>query len=154
MSKNYMESTGMVNYISVTGSRKAGLDSGFLKLYSGTVPATADAALGGATLLATLTLGGDDTTGLTIDATATDGVIKKPDAAVWQDPTPPATGTAAFYRWEQTGDTGASSTTDRRVQGTVGNIGCDLNLSSTTITTGVAFSLNTFTIRQPKGYGL
>ena len=154
MSKAYRESTGLVNYLQVTGSRKAGLDGGFLDIYAGTVPADADASIGGATLLSTLTLGGDDVTGLTIDATATDGVIKKPDAAVWRDPTPPATGTASFFRWRQTGDTGALSTTDRRIQGTVGTIGCDLNLNSTTITTGVAFEINTFTIRQPKGFGL
>ena len=153
MAKAYSESTGLVNYIGVTGSRKAGLDSGFIDIYAGTVPTDADASIGSATLLATLTLGGDDSTGLTIDTTATDGTIKKPDAAVWRDPSPAASGIATFFRWRQTGDTGAATTTLRRIQGTVGTIGCDLNVNSTSISTGTAFELNAFTIRQPKAYG-
>jgi hypothetical protein len=153
MARIYSESTGLINYISVTGSRKAALDSGFLKLYAGTVPADADAALGSATLLATLTLGGDDTTGLTFDATATDGTISKPSAATWQDPSPAASGTATFYRWEKTGDTGAATTTEIRNQGSVGTTGADLNVNSTSISTGTPFELNSYTIRQPPSYG-
>lgn len=153
MARNYSESTGLINYISITGSRKAGLDGGFIKLYAGAVPADADAALGSATLLATLTLDGDDSTGLTFDTTAVNGTISKPAAATWQDPSPAASGTASFFRWVTSGDDGTSSTTQRRAQGNVATVGADMNISSTSISTGTPFELNSFTIRQTPSYG-
>ena len=48
-------STGLRNHMLTTGSLKAALDGGFLRLYSGVEPATADDAIpGGSTLLLTV----------------------------------------------------------------------------------------------------
>ena len=42
-------STGLRNAMMTTGSLKSRLDLGFIKIYAGTVPATADDTLGSAT---------------------------------------------------------------------------------------------------------
>lgn len=111
-----------------------------IQIYSGSVPADADAANGG-TLLATLTCAataqasiGDDTPG----AIATFDTITSDSSA-------DNTGTAAFFRIStQSGGT----VTD---QGTVGTSGCDLNLNTTSITSGSTVSISAATITLPEG---
>ena len=82
-------STGMRNYLLETGPLRSALNLGFLKLYSGTPPATADAALGSAgtnTLLCTISNNGT-ATGLTFEATASSGTIaKKSTEVIDEDP--------------------------------------------------------------------
>ena len=149
MAKAYYESTGLVNALQITGSRKALLDSGFIKFYAGAVPANADASLGGATLLCTLTNNGDGVTGLTFENAATDGIIQKNPSEVWRG-TPVASGAATFFRWEMTGDSGGQSSTDIRVQGLVGNVGSDANLTDINFQVGVDFTLPVCAHTQPK----
>jgi hypothetical protein len=71
--------------------------------------------------------------GLNFDSTPVNGVLQKDSSQTWSG-TAVASGTATFFRWEMSGDTGNSSTTAIRVQGSVGLIGADLNLASTNIT--------------------
>lgn len=66
------------------------LNGGTIKVYSGTPPATADTALSGNTLLATMTFGSP------AFSAASAGV--KTANAITQDSDAPATGTAAFFR--------------------------------------------------------
>ncbi|MGA0610105.1 hypothetical protein [Caldimonas sp. KR1-144] len=127
-------STGLRNAMLASGSLKSLLDNGVLRIYGGSVPSTADEAIGGATLLCEITedgLGG----GLDFAAAAVGGVLAKLAGQVWAG-TPVATGTATFFRFVQTGDTGAVSTTAPRLQGTCGTAGADLNMTSTALVSG------------------
>jgi hypothetical protein len=132
-------STGLRNKILDTGSLKSRLALGFLKIYSGAEPATADAAVTG-TLLTTISVGGTGT-GLSLDAAAVGGVIAK-SSEVWSGPIV-ATGVAGYFRFVAAGDTGASSLTEERAQGSVGLAGADLNLSSTSLAINAALSAQT-----------
>lgn len=127
-------STGLRNYMLDAGSLKAALADGFIKIYAGTIPGTADAALGAATLLCTIS---DNATGggIEFEVNAVDGAIAKKASETWKGVNA-ASGTATFFRHVATGDDGTASTTQRRLQGTVGTSGADLNLSSIILTAG------------------
>lgn len=139
-------STGTRNGLLSGGSLKSLLDGGELRLYSGTVPADADAALGGATLLCTIKNGGS---GITF-ATAAGGVMQKAGAETWSGVNA-ATGTASFYRHVLSADDGTSSSSAVRLQGTVGVAGADMNLSSVSLTSGATQTLNFYSIAMPAG---
>jgi hypothetical protein len=132
-------STGLCNYLLDSGSLKALFSgtTGELRLYSGSLPALADNAAG--TRIATIKEGGS---AITFAASAAGGVLSK-SANVWSDPTPVG-GMAAYYRLVLAADDDGASSTFKRVQGTVGMGGADLNVGNTTIGPG-AFTLNVFT---------
>lgn len=140
-------STGLRNYVLVTGSLKGALDGGKIIIYSGAEPATADAALGSATPLVTITDNGG-AGGLTIATTASAGVVSKDATQVWRG-TVGTSNTATFFRYVKTGDSGASSTTDIRIQGTVALAGADLNLSSVDLVATAIQSIDYFAIALP-----
>lgn len=140
-------STGLRNSVMVTGSLRAALANGFIKIYDGTEPATADAALGGATLLCTISVAAGGT-GITLDSTAVDGVASKPTGTVWSGVNA-ATGTARFYRHVAPGDDGSLSTTQARVQGRISTAGADINLTSTALTSGATQTLDYYTLALP-----
>ena len=144
-------STGLENAVLVTGSLKASLNLCFLKVYSGTVPADADAALGGATLLHCFSAGAGGTggTGGTFDATPVNGAIVKTASETWTGSSV-ASGTASFARLVLGSDDGTSSTTQVRMQLTVGTVGTDLLFGNTTFTSSGTRSLSGFTITLPK----
>lgn len=141
-------STGLRNGMLGTSSFKTLMDGSRLYLYSGTVPASADAALGSATLLATLTESGDGTTGLTF-GTPSAGVISKATAEVWSTASITASGTATFWRLAASGDAGGASTTEERVQGTVGSVDADMLLGDAALVSGQPFSLAYFNVALP-----
>lgn len=132
-------STGLRGRILDTGSLKSRLALGFIKIYSGAEPATADAAVTG-TLLSTISVSGAGA-GLSLDAAAANGVLAK-SAEVWSGAIA-ATGVAGYYRFSAAGDTGAASITEERIQGSVGLAGADLNLSSVSLTANAAVSAQT-----------
>jgi hypothetical protein len=139
------KSTGLATYMAVTGSIKAALDGGFLFLYNGPEPATADAALSGNTLLGKISVGNDGATGLTFDGTPDAGVLKKTASETWSGSVV-ADGDATFFRFAAT-DPSALSTTDKRLQGSVGtSLLDDLVLSSTSLVTGNVQAINQFQI--------
>jgi hypothetical protein len=143
-----LKSTGLATYLAVTGSMKAGLDSGFLYLFSGPVPVSADDAIDGSSvMLAKISVNGDGVTGLTFSATATGGVLTKTSSEAWSS-TIAATGTTTFYRFCEASDAGsASSTTAKRVQGTVGTtVASDGVLTSTSLTAGNTQTISLFQI--------
>lgn len=147
----FQYSTGFKNELLDTGSLKSIFDDGFIAVYAGTVPANADAALGGATLLNIYSDNAQTPgvgTGLDLEATAVGGVISKASAQVWKG-TASATNTATFFRFYQLGDTGALSTTEPRIQGTVGGGGADLFVTSTTYTSAVEYTLDAFSLSIP-----
>lgn len=143
-----LKSTGLSTYVAVTGSLKAGLDGGFLYLYSGPVPASADAAIDGSSVqLVKISVGGDGTTGCTFSGTATGGVLTKTSSETWEG-TIAATGTATFYRFCESGDGGSTlSTTAKRIQGTVGTtVASEGVLVSTSLTSGNNQTISLFQV--------
>lgn len=133
-------STGLRNKMLDTGSLKSRLGSGFIKIYSGAEPATADAAVTG-TLLSTISVSGGGT-GLTFDTAASAGVLAKNTSETWSGAIA-ATGTAGYFRFVSASDTGVSSATEERLQGSVALAGGDMNLSSISLVTNAATNAQT-----------
>lgn len=140
-------STGLRNGMLVTGSFRSLMNGCFLRIYAGPVPASADDAIGSATLLCTVS-NNSSATGLTFDSTAVGGVLSKTPAEVWSGNNV-AGGTATFYRLETPADDQDASSTLPRVQGTVGLLGADLNLSSVALTNGAPQAVDYFTMALP-----
>jgi hypothetical protein len=120
-----------------TGLRNAQVDaittfagnSGKLRIYSGSRPATGGTAT---TLLAELTCNA------TFAPSASGGVLTLNSIA--QDASADATGTATWFRLVK------SDGTTHVMDGDVGTSGSDLNLNSTSITSGATVSVTSFTI--------
>ena len=140
-------STGARDHLLITGPMKTALDGGVIRIYNGTPPATADAALSGNTLLCTIS---DNSTGagLNMNTVSAGGVLGKSTSQVWAGSIV-ANGTASFYRFVPIADDGTLSTTAKRIQGTVGTAGADLNFSSVTFVSGNSKSIDTFDVAQP-----
>ena len=104
------------------------LNSGTLKIYTGSQPAE-DGTITG-TLLATLTFG-STAFGASSGGTATANAITSGTAG--------NTGTAGYFALEESGGTVVAT-------GTCGTSGSDLNLNSTSISSGATVSCSSFTI--------
>ena len=102
--------------------------SGKLRIYDGSRPATGGSATN---LLAELTLNA------TFAASASSGVLTL--NAITSDSAADATGTATWFRIVTSGGTFV-------LDGNVGTSGSDLNLNTTSIVTGAAVSITSFTI--------
>lgn len=111
-------------------------NNGSLRIYSGTPPADADAALSGNTLLAELAFGA------TAFAAAVDGVATA--NAIAQDASADATGTATFFRALETGGSVVV------FQGLAATSGAQLTLSSVSIIAGGPVSVTALTYTQSK----
>ena len=109
-------------------------NNGSLRIYGGTVPTDANAALGAATLLAVLPLSA------TAFAAAVNGVATA--NAITADSSADATGTATFFRVLE------SDGTTPVFQGTVGTSGAELNLSNTSVVAGGNVSVTSMTYTQ------
>ena len=105
--------------------------SPILKIRTGAQPANCAAASTG-TVLATITLPSDWV------AAASSG--SKALSGTWQDSSADATGTAAHF---EILDSGGSTC---HMRGSVGTSGADLNLDSTSITSGQSVTITSFTI--------
>lgn len=141
-------STGLRNYVLASGSLKAALDNGFIKIYSGTPPASADEAIGGGNVLLCTVSVNSTGTGITFDATATSGAISKATAEVWSGVNS-SSGTATFYRHVTSTDDGTTSSTQRRIQGTVALAGGEMNLSSVGLTSGATQTVDYYSVALP-----
>lgn len=104
--------------------------AGKLLIYAGSPPANAGAGLGGATLLATLTLS-DPAFASNTAGTATFDEIESATAV--------ATGTASFFRL-------ADSEDNVGIQGTVGTSGADLNFNTVSFVLGGTVAVTSLTI--------
>jgi hypothetical protein len=115
------------------------LNSGKIRIYSGTEPATANTALSGNTLLAELTFGATAFGAPT--ASGADRIITA--NAITQDSGADATGTATFFRATNAGGTVTY------YQGTVGTSGQQLNLTATNIVADGVVSVSSLSITLP-----
>lgn len=141
-------STGLRNGLLDTNDFKTALDGGLIYIYDGTPPADADAANAGNTLLCTISVDGLGS-GINFDTAAASGVLSKAPAETWQG-TNAASGTASFFRWSESGGTPAgASTTEQRIQGTIGVAGADLNLSSVSLTISAIQTIDFFNVNLP-----
>lgn len=131
---SYKSSTGLRNHVAVTGSmRSAFHGTSRISIYGGVELATADADATGATLLCVIT--GPASAGLEFEAVATNGVLAKLASQVWSG-TNAASGTATWFRVEETADTRAASTTLKRIQGNVGIAIGDMVMVQNVLTAG------------------
>jgi hypothetical protein len=112
------------------------LNSGFLDIYDGSQPATADTAVSTQTKLARLTFGS------TAFASAIGGVATA--NAITSDSAADATGTAAWFRALKSDGT-------KVYDGSVGTSGCDLNLNTTSIVINAQVSVSALTYTANKG---
>lgn len=143
-------STGLRNYILASGSVKDALDGMVFRFYSGTVPGTADAALGSAVQLSEIMADGTD--GVTFDeASVNNGSISKLASETWI--TGPGgnddSGTATFWRLVVPADDGSASTTALRLQGGIAMTGSEINLTDTDLVASAPQSLNFFNVVLP-----
>jgi hypothetical protein len=137
-------STGLRNGLLDANPFKTLLDASRLKIYSGSPPADADAAEG--TLLVSIGSAHADTHCHFL-ASAVGGVLSK-DANVWSG-VASATGTSTHFRLVVNTDTGVLSTTEIRMQGTIGTSGADLNMSSVAIVSAATQTVDTFALTMP-----
>ncbi|MCP4257966.1 MAG: hypothetical protein GY774_10625 [Planctomycetes bacterium] len=137
-------STGLRDGMLDTSPFRTLLDASRLKLYSGSAPADADAAEG--TLLVSIGSAHADTHCHFL-AGAVSGVLSK-DAHVWRAAAT-ATGTATHFRLVVNTDTGVLSTSEIRMQGTIGTSGADLNMSAVSIVSGATQTIDTFNVTMP-----
>jgi hypothetical protein len=136
------------------GSLKDVFKDGVLKIYSGSQPATADAAITGS-LLCTISVSsgawaaGSPAYGLEF-GTAASGAISKASGEVWSG-TNAATGTAGYFRlYANATDAGALDTNVyARIDGAIATSGSQLNLSSTSLVAAATLTIDTFTITFP-----
>jgi hypothetical protein len=111
------------------------LNSGYLRIYDGSQPATADTAISTQNLLAELRFNAT-AFGSSVAGVATANAITSGTAG--------ATGTAAWFRAFKSDGTTAV------LDGSVGTSGCDLNLGSVAIQSGGVVSVSAFTYTLPK----
>lgn len=140
-------STGLRNAMMGSSGCKALLTGGTLRIFSGTSPLSADDAEDG-TLLMELTAGGTGA-GLTF-AEPTDARLSKATGEVWMTNSTEASGTATYFRFVAAGDDPLdSSSSSIRIQGTVGEVASDMNVTDPEITSGEPWVLNHFRIGLP-----
>ena len=140
-------SSGLRDTLNVSQALGLALAGGFIDIYAGSVPATADASIGAATLLCTISSSASGV-GLLFDTVSSGGVFTKSGTQVWSG-TNVASGTASFFRFRLGSDTGASSTSQWRLQGDISTSGSDLNMASTALTVSALTTISTFAITTP-----
>ncbi|AEK07480.1 hypothetical protein PBI_ROPE_34 [Mycobacterium phage Rope] len=129
---------GMLNS---TGLAEALGASPKIRLYSGTVPSNADAALSSNTQLAELTCASSPFASYSDTGSAARAVF----GTITADSSADATGTATFFRiLNSAGDT-------VKAQGTVGTTDADLILNTTSITLGSTVAITSAYIELPEG---
>jgi hypothetical protein len=121
----------------LNGGTGTNMDSGKLRAWTGSAPAV-DAAPTG-TLIFDITLPAD------AFAAASSGSAAK--SGTWQDTSANASGTPTYFRITESGDDdGATGSTYKRIQGTVGQGSGDLSLDNTTIVSTQQITISTLTV--------
>lgn len=129
---------------------------GAIYLYTGPQPASADAAVGSATLLGIVThnavtfVPGGAADGLNFD-TPVLGVLNIKSTESWKSVCT-AAGTMGWFRMVGNAvDSFGASTTLCRIDGSIATSGADLNLPSLVTAVGTPISITTFQITLPSG---
>ena len=138
-------STGARNALAVSASLRGLLTGNVIRIYGGAVPADADAAIGTAVLLCTVR-GAPD--GIKFEAAPQNGAVVKLASQTWEGVNV-ANGTATFCRICPESDTGAGSGTAVRLQGTVGLLAADLEMSNVDLVNGAPLVINSGVFTVP-----
>lgn len=140
-------STGARTALAGTRGLKDIFNGGYIDIYSGGQPASADYTETG-TKLARITVasGALSTAGLTF-GTAGSGILPK-SADVFSGVVL-AAGVAGWFRLYGTGGTSGSSDSERRMDGNVGVSGSDLVLSNTSLAVGATVTIDSVSITVP-----
>lgn len=142
-------STGLRNKMldgGTGGGFKGALNHGFINIYSGPQPLTADLAATG-TLLGTVSVDGGGT-GITFEASAA-GVIAKTITEHWKA-TGLAVGTAGWARmYSADGNPAVNSATDARMDLAIASSGGDATLSNMSFAVGAPSTFDGFTFTLP-----
>lgn len=136
-------STGLRNGMAVTSPLRTLLNNSVIRIYAGTVPTSADAALpGDAVLLVEITANDGN---LRFDTVAAGGTVTKDTTQVWSG-VAVGSGVAAYYRHVLPSDTGGASTTAVRIQGEVALVGKEMSLTNTSISAGATQTLDYYAV--------
>ena len=144
--------TALRNALLGTTGFETAMLNGVIAIYSGSQPASADAAETG-TLLCLISNGsatytpGSTTAGLQFN-TPSGGSITNSSSQVWSG-TATNTGTAGWYRFYDSTFTTGASTTTCRLDGLCGTTGSQFVMSSTSIVTGTIITVNSATYTLP-----
>jgi len=129
------------------GGIKACFNLGFISIFNGSQPSSANTGATG-TLLGLVTVNGDGSTGLGFDASVA-GVISKAAAQTWRF-TGLAAGVAGWFRLWAVGDTITNTdSTKPRLDGVCGTSGAELNMSNLNIAVAQVSTVDGFTITMP-----
>jgi len=140
-------STGFRDGILITNPVDSLLNQGEIRIFSGSAPADANTATTG-TLLVTINSSTGSGFHCYFQNTASSGTMSK-RGNTW-DGVAVATGTAGYFRYcANTSDDNGATTTGVRLQGAVATSGSELNMSSTSITSGATTTIDTFDITMP-----
>jgi len=147
-------STGLRNAMLDTNSFQDTLANGVLYVYTGTQPGPDASATGTLLLKITVASGafshGTATNGLNFGA-ASGGVISKSGSEVWSG-VAVATGTAGWFRYCANGTDSEPSdadTTRKSFDGAIATSGAQLNMASTSITSGATTTIDSFAVTLP-----
>ena len=134
-----------VKFISLSRAIQDVFNKGFVRIYSGTQPTSADDAPGATTLVTLYSDGA--AAGLSFND-ASGGVIPKKSTETWSG-IAVSTGTAGWFRLFAPGDALGSSSIDERIDGACATSGAQMNMSSTTITQDAVQTVSTFQLTLP-----
>lgn len=137
-------STGTRNGLAGTRGLKDMFDNGFLRLYTGGQPSSADDAETGTMLVEISTTSG--TAGVTFGTVASGQLPKS--STVWSGVVAVA-GVAGYFRFFDSNKTTGSNGTARRIDGNVGVSGSDLVLANSTLSFGATVTIDSFTLEVP-----
>jgi hypothetical protein len=137
------------DHLLTAGSLYAAVNGMVLRIYAGVVPASPEADVSGNTLLCTISTNSLGT-GLAFESAPVNGMLSKAAAGIWSGAAV-ADGAATFYRLGTLSDTAAASTTAKRIQGTVGLAGADLNVTDINFTTAEEKRIDYFVVGMLTG---
>lgn len=140
-------STGARNALLAESSLRDAMDGMVLRIYAGAVPSTADASIGSATLLSEVSVNGDGT-GISMESTADNGVLRKTSSESWYGEIL-TSGEATFMRVVAPDDDGALSTSAVRFQGTVAAAGGDVYIPDPQLIQGDSQAIDYFAVALP-----
>ena len=139
-------STGLRDAMLVVGPLADVMAGGKILIFGGAVPPSADSAQSSVVLCIVTDNGSGG--GLNFETTAVNGVLAKSSSQDWLG-TNLLGGLATHYRFVAPGDTGAASTSEPRIQGLVGEIAKDMNLSPVDLVSGAVTPLDYYTLALP-----
>ena len=142
-------STGLRNKLLDTSPLRTRFNLGFLNLYAGPVPSSADDAIvGGTHTLVCQIWNSTDSEGVSLASSASGGAITKNVSETWSKAAT-STNTVTFYRLVAPTDTAVASTTEARLQGSIGTSGADLNLTTVDLVNNTVYTIDTFSVSLP-----